>query len=98
MAHRGGASSGEVVDGGGGLGTMRVRPSVVLDDGEDAQAMRKTTAMPMVVGGELGDVRGGRRRARGGGDVRWLMKMALWRCWSLGEGTRRCGRGRRVCG
>ena len=61
MAHRGGASSGEVVDDGGGLGTMRVRPSVVLDDGEDAQAMRKTTAMPMVVGGELGDVRGGRR-------------------------------------
>ena len=61
MAHRGGASSGEVVVGGGGSGTMQVRPPVVLDDGEDAQAMRKTTAMPMVVGGELGDVRGGRR-------------------------------------
>ena len=61
MAHRGGASSGEVVGGGGGSGTMQVRPPVVLDDGEDTQAMRKTTAMPMVVGGEHGDVRGGRR-------------------------------------
>ena len=58
MAHRGGVSSDEV---GGGSGTMQVRPPVVLDDGEEAQAMRKTTAMSRVVGGELGDVGGGRR-------------------------------------
>ena len=37
--------SGEVVGGDGGSGSTRARPPVVLGDEEDAQAMRKTTAM-----------------------------------------------------
>ena len=63
--------SGEVVGGDGGSGSTRARPPVVLVDGENSQAMRKTTVLTMVAGSELGD--DGLERGKPDGEAReWL--------------------------